>query len=117
MAEANRLARPEPRWINLWALTDPIGSWVFDPGPVFVQQPSARDLRVALATVDCRILDVGQRDPERGDYAVDPGGAVCGHSGFWDRAEYTMAVEVLQAIVVDEVVDSSAIAPPVDQTM
>lgn len=112
-----RLARPEPRWINLWALTDPIGSWVFDPGPVFVQEPAGPDLRVALATVDCRILDVGQRDPQHGDYAVDPEGAVCGHSGFWDRAEYTMAVEVLQAIVVDEDVDSNAIAAPVDQTM
>lgn len=112
-----QLARPEPRWINLWALTDPIGSWVFDPGPVFVQGPSSRDLSAALATVDTRILDVRQRDPEHGDFAVDPDGAVCGHSGFWDRVEYRMAVEVLQSLVVDEDVDGGAVAPPVNQAM
>ncbi len=111
------LGRPEPRWINLWALTDPIGSWVFDPEPVFVQGPPSRDLSPALATVDCRILDVGQRDPEHGDFAVDPDGAICGHSGFWERAEYRMAVEVLQSVVVDEDVDSGAVAPPVNQAM
>ncbi|MBI5338464.1 MAG: hypothetical protein HZB45_12355 [Mycolicibacterium rufum] len=112
-----QLASPEPRWINLWALTDPIGSWVFDPDPVFVQGPSSPDLSVALTTVDCRILDVGQRDPEHGDFAVDPDGAVCGHSGFWDRAEYQLAVEVLQSVVVDEDVDAGAVAPPVNQAM
>ena len=71
-------------WINMWALTDPIGSWVFDP--------TNRSLGEALRTVDWRLLDVGSLD--RKDDGTFP--AICGHSGFWTRAEYERAFAKLQ---------------------
>ena len=71
-------------WINMWALTDPIGSWVFDP--------TNRRLGEALRTVDWRLLDVGSLD--RKDDCTFP--AICGHSGFWTRAEYERAFAKLQ---------------------
>ena len=42
--------RQQRRWINLWALTDPIGSWVIDDRD--------RSMQDALDDVDCRLLDV-----------------------------------------------------------
>ncbi len=76
-------AKEPGRWINLWALTDPIGSWVFTDGNV--------ELADALQTVDCRLLDVTGLDREpRGNYPP-----ICGHSGFWARPEYPAAVGIL----------------------
>jgi hypothetical protein len=71
-------------WINMWALTDPIGSWVFDS--------ANRSLDEALRTVDWRLLDVGSLD--RKDDGTFP--AICGHSGFWTRDEYERAFAKLQ---------------------
>jgi hypothetical protein len=88
----DRLADPEPRWINLWAFTDPIGGWVFDPRGFGDITP--RD-------VDCRIPDT-EHD----------GGPVCGHSGFWTRPEYDRAVDVLQAVVTDSTINSDATTRP-----
>ena len=80
-------AREPGRWINLWALTDPIGSWVF------------ADANTALAdaprTVDCRLRDVIGLDREpRGNYPP-----ICGHSGFWTRPEYPAAVRLLAEVL------------------
>lgn len=70
-------------WINLWAPTDPIGSWVLDK--------SNRTIVDAPATVDCRICDVTGLHPQpRGSYPP-----ICGHSGFWARDEFGDAAELL----------------------
>ncbi|HYB35322.1 MAG TPA: hypothetical protein VEF72_05780, partial [Mycobacterium sp.] len=68
---------------NLWALTDPIGSWlhILDKA----------DMTDGRETLDCRLLDVTSLDREaRGDYPP-----ICGHSGFWTRPEYHNAVSLL----------------------
>ncbi len=80
--EAVRGREPK-RWINLWALTDPIGSWALTDGNVVMAD--------ALKKVDCRLLDVTSLDREpRGNYPP-----ICGHSGFWTRPEYHEAVGIL----------------------
>ena len=104
-----RLSRPRRRWINLWAPTDPIGSWVFDRTFVYAREPGgSMNMADALRTVDCRILDVPQGDPD---------GPICAHSGFWDRDEYGKALDTLQGVVVAEEVDSRAASSPVGQAM
>jgi pimeloyl-ACP methyl ester carboxylesterase len=113
-----RQEQPDPRWINLWALTDPIGAWVFDTSFVFVATEGKKpDMADALKTVDCRLLDVRQENLEEGKYGPDPNGPICGHSGFWTRKEYTQAVDVLQATVLPKEIpiDTKATAPPMDQ--
>lgn len=92
-----------PRWINLWALTDPIGSWLFGPGTVYVGgEPEPRAMGDMIDDVDCRIFDVMQLVPRVGLYDVSSVAALCGHSGFWEREEYTKAVCALQTLVVDD---------------
>jgi hypothetical protein len=91
------------RWINLWALTDPIGAWVFTTKSVYVQQgdpPAA--LSGVFEDVDCRVFDVPQQIPRIDEYDVAEVKTVCGHSGFWQRGEYVKAVDALQALVVPE---------------
>lgn len=107
-----------PRWINLWAYTDPIGGNVFERDFAYLPD-GAGDVTMAAALpgVDCRILDVPQQDPDRGQYQVCVTGPLCGHSGFWLRGEYGKAVDVLQGLVTPEPgstaePDSSATAPP-----
>ncbi|RTK97652.1 MAG: hypothetical protein EKK65_12270 [Lysobacterales bacterium] len=91
------------RWINLWSLTDPIGSWVFVTRPAFVRGGDAPTAMGDVPhVVDCRVFDVQQRFPRVGEFDVDRDGAVCGHSGFWTRAEYAEAVAVLQQLVAPE---------------
>ena len=108
-----RQSEPTHRWINLWVCSDPIGAWVFDTAEYLVRRDSGPvDWSAAFAAVDCRIPDVAQQDPRHGRYGPDPSGPVCGHSGFWNRGEYDMAVDALQATVVSEGVDSGATAPP-----
>ena len=68
--------RQQSRWINLWALSDPIGSWVIDKDD--------RSMGAALAGVDFRLLDV-EALTLRSDGTFPP---ICGHSGFWVRPEY-----------------------------
>jgi hypothetical protein len=77
------------RWINLWALTDPIGGWIF--------QFTNSDIGSAAADglVDALICDVEQLTPDgRGNEPT-----ICGHSGFWDRAEFDSAVTRLRTEV------------------
>ncbi|MDG4668410.1 hypothetical protein [Mycobacterium sp. 236(2023)] len=114
----NQLLRPHPRWINLWAHTDPIGGWVFDPAWVyFLDKDKTRSMPDALAKGDCRILDLPQQavDP----YAMRPDGEICRHGGFWERDDFTQAVTALQGQVMpkDEGLGSSATAPPMFQGM
>ncbi|MBB2989284.1 hypothetical protein FHR72_000741 [Mycolicibacterium iranicum] len=113
-----RLCRPHPRWINLWAHTDPIGGWVFDPSWVyFLDDAKTRTMADALTGADCRILDLPQETT--GPCAMRAGAAMCGHGGFWDRDDYSLAVAALQELVVpkDEGAITSATAPPVAQAM
>lgn len=103
-----------PRWINLWALTDPIGSWAFAHERVYVEIGDApKTMAEVLDGVDCRVFDVKQIYPKVGDYDVSLDGAVCGHSGFWSRSEYVTAVSVLQKLVAPDSEDTvDATAPP-----
>jgi len=80
--------RQAPQWINLWALTDPIGSWVNDDRD--------RSMQDALENVDCRLLDVESLTP-RADGTYPP---ICGHSGFWTRPEYRDAVSTLESVLL-----------------
>jgi hypothetical protein len=82
-----KLREQYPRqWINLWALTDPIGSWVFD-------KPNDR-LQAALDKVDWRLADVTTLTANSDGTYPD----ICGHSGFWHRCELQHAfVELLPA--------------------
>jgi hypothetical protein len=77
------LFREPTRWINLWALTDPIGSWLLvNDNAVMADAPEK---------LDCRLLDVTSLDREaRGDYPP-----ICRHSGFLTRPEYHNAVSIL----------------------
>jgi len=108
-----------PRWINLWALTDPIGGWVFATAPAYLDAdiPPTSMLQV-LHGVDCRVFDVQQQFPRVGDYDVSRDGVVCGHSGFWMRSEYSKAVDVLQELVAPgSETTVKATAPPTSGAM
>jgi hypothetical protein len=87
-------AKQERQWLNLWATTDPIGSWVLTEGePV---RPTSREplkFTFDLGVIDHRLLDTfsltaGVRGRQE---------QVCGHSGFWTRKEYLGAVDALAA--------------------
>ena len=80
--------RERPRWINLWARTDPIGSWIHDDRD--------RTMREALEQVDYRLLDVQSLKPLP-DGMYPP---ICGHSGFWQRPEYRDAVCMLESVIL-----------------
>jgi hypothetical protein len=74
------------RWIDLWALTDPIGGRVFDED----RQPPSPGA-TPPGVVDRRLIDTVGLEPLDGRYPP-----VCGHSGFWHRDEYGESVETLQ---------------------
>ncbi|MBP1818106.1 hypothetical protein [Mycobacterium sp. OAE908] len=95
--------QPNEQWINLWCCSDPIGAWIFDD--------ENTEPRLAQSEhIDWRLFDV----PRTGS-VPDPGGRVCGHSGFWTRKEYDDAMTALQSTVLPEgsaPADTSATAPP-----
>jgi hypothetical protein len=82
------------QWLNLWAATDPIGSWVFGEGdPVTPTSLDSVKFTFDLGIIDHRLLDAftltaGPRGLEE---------PICGHSGFWTRKEYDGAVAALAA--------------------
>lgn len=106
-----------PRWINLWALTDPIGSWAFTYERVYIEVGHPpKTMAEMLAGVDCRVFDVQQIYPKVGDYDVSRDGTVCGHSGFWSRGEYATAVGVLHKLVAPDSAETvDATAPPTER--
>ena len=99
--------RQQSRWINLWALSDPIGSWVIDKDD--------RTMGAALAGVDFRLLDV-QALTLRSDGTFPP---ICGHSGFWVRPEYQSAVTELETEVTPSGIetDTSGTRPPSEKVL
>ncbi|WP_041782332.1 hypothetical protein [Mycolicibacterium chubuense] len=110
--------RHEPRWINLWALSDPIGSWVSNDRPVYApESPAQTSMWEVPLHTDCRILDVAQTNPDAGEYDMCPTGPICGHSGFWHRREFDKAMSVLQAVVTTGAVDTRAVARPGPEAM
>jgi hypothetical protein len=95
------------RWINLWALSDPIGGYVFDH--------QNRDLAIAPDTVDVRILDTTT-------LAANPDGThepICGHSGFWTRHEYEDAMTVIEGRLVpaEITLEGPRLGPPTEQAV
>ena len=99
--------RQQSRWINLWALSDPIGSWVIDKDD--------RSMEAALAGVDFRLLDV-EALTLRSDATFPP---ICGHSGFWVRVEYQEAVTELETKVTPAGIetDISGTQPPSEKAL
>lgn len=85
----------------MWALSDPIGSWVLSEG--------AKDADRALADVDYRLLDVTGLSPDT-DGTYPP---ICGHSGFWTRPEYRTSANLLASVVLpgSSARDQTASAP------
>jgi hypothetical protein len=71
-AQARRWA--DGHWVNLWAESDPIGSWVFD--------------QAGADGVDRQLVD--PLSLARGPDGAYP--KVCGHSGFLARPEYPVAL-------------------------
>ena len=99
--------RQHLRWINLWARTDPIGSWINDDRD--------RSMKEALEAVDYRLLDVESLTP-RADGTYPP---ICGHSGFWTRPEYREALTVLESTMLPagSVADTSAATCPTKELL
>ena len=90
-----RLAEKQKnQWLNLWAATDPIGSWVFGEGKP-VRPTSLKPLKFTfdLDVIDHRLLDAYSVEPT--DRGMEQ--PTCGHSGFWTRKEYEGAVAALGA--------------------
>ncbi len=79
----------EGRWRNIWAPSDPIGGWIFDPG---ADGPDRK-----LADPTSLVVSHGKHPQP------------CGHSGYLRRPEYfTVLNELLPETVVPETV---AVAP------
>jgi hypothetical protein len=77
-------------WVNLWALTDPIGAWIFneDLGDRSTDTPTG-------PSVDRRLLDARALEPVEGRYPP-----ICAHPGFWTRREYWQALNTLATRIV-----------------
>jgi len=91
------------RWHNLWALTDPIGGWIFpdDHAGVVTDMPDEE-------MVDERLLDAQGLVPVEGEGRYPP---ICGHSGFWTRSEYRQSVDELESRVAAPVPMGIPVSP------
>jgi len=99
--------RQSPLWINLWACSDPIGSWVNDGVD--------RTMAEALHGVDFRLYDVESLAPKP-DGTYPP---ICGHSGFWVRGEYYEAMAELESTLtpVGVETDFTGTPPPTERAL
>lgn len=99
--------RQSPLWINLWARSDPIGSWVNDGVD--------RTMAEAPHGVDFRLYDVESLAPKP-DGTYPP---ICGHSGFWVRGEYYEAMAELESTLtpVGVETDITGTPPPTEQAL
>jgi hypothetical protein len=85
-SEQARAGTPQSSlWVNMWALTDPIGGWIFteDLGKPPPDTPDG-------PVVDRRLADAEALEPVDGRYPP-----ICGHSGFWTRPEYRQSLNDL----------------------
>jgi hypothetical protein len=78
-----RLHSVQPRWINMWVFSDPIGGWILND--------TNANLADALRLVDYRIRDAETLDPGRRDQTLP----ICKHSGYADRPEYRDVIAAL----------------------
>jgi hypothetical protein len=78
-----RLHVVQPRWINMWVFSDPIGGWIFND--------TNTNIADALMLVDYRIPDTETLDPGSRDQTMP----ICAHSGYADRPEYRDVIAVL----------------------
>jgi hypothetical protein len=78
-----RLHVVQPRWINMWVFSDPIGGWIFNN--------TNGNLADALGLVDYRIPDAETLDPGLRDQKLP----ICAHSGYADRPEYRDVIAAL----------------------
>lgn len=86
LSEQARAGTPRSSlWVNMWALTDPIGGWIFTKG-FGKPPPKTPDSRI----VDRRLADAEALEPVDGQYPP-----ICGHSGFWTRFEYRQSLNDL----------------------
>jgi pimeloyl-ACP methyl ester carboxylesterase len=75
----------QPRWINMWVFSDPIGGWIFND--------TNTNLAEATGLVDYRIPDAETLDPGPRDQTMP----ICAHSGYADRPEYGDVIEALES--------------------
>jgi hypothetical protein len=78
-----RLHSVQPRWINMWVFSDPIGGWILND--------TNANLADALRLVDYRIPDAETLDPGPRDETLP----ICAHSGYADRPEYRDVIALL----------------------
>ena len=85
-----RLHTVQPRWINMWVYSDPIGGWIFNN--------INGNLADAIRLVDYRIPDAETLDPGPRDETLP----ICAHSGYADRPEYRAVIAALDNELVAE---------------
>jgi hypothetical protein len=83
-----RLHSVQPRWINMWVFSDPIGGWILNN--------TNGNLADALRLVDYRIPDAETLDPGPRDQTLP----ICAHSGYADRPEYRCVIAALDKQLV-----------------
>jgi hypothetical protein len=83
-----RLHSVQPRWINMWVFSDPIGGWILND--------TNANFADALRLVDYRIPDAETLDPGPRDQTLP----ICAHSGYADRPEYRDVIAALDEQLV-----------------
>jgi hypothetical protein len=79
----------QPRWINMWVFSDPIGGWILND--TNANLADALGLVDSTGLVDYRIPDAETLDPGPRDQTLP----ICAHSGYTERPEYRKVIEAL----------------------
>ena len=79
----------QPRWINMWVFSDPIGGWILND--TNGNLADALGLVDSTGLVDYRIPDAETLDPGPRDQTLP----ICAHSGYTERPEYRKVIETL----------------------